>query len=221
VTRRARAPRAPSGAAALLAGFLLAAACAAPREEAPPAGDVPPPTVAESEAAADTIRVRGTLQSSDLGVRMVGQGATEGLQIDVTTLSEPAIQVAADDVRTYFQDLKKRIPDAVPAAQASTLQPFLVGFTGLEKEISFDPTRLELRVEGATHYPRYIVPVSPTFERRVVDLYQTVYALYLFPADIDLTATLEFRYGEEMSSGGAWRTVVDRIQRAKARLEGG
>jgi hypothetical protein len=151
---------------------------------------------------------------------MVGSGRLAGLQIDVTTLAESAIELAADDVRTYYRDLKKRIPEAVPAPEASRLQPFLVGYTGFEKEISFDPTRLEIRSEGSTDYPRYIIPVSPGFDRRVVDLYQTVYAIYLFPAEVDLTATLEFRYGE-MTSGSAWRAVVDRIQRAKTRLEGG
>ena len=200
----------------------LLAACAAPREEAPPAGETaaPAPTTAAGAAPADTSRVRGTLQSSDLGIRMVGSGRLAGLQIDVTTLAESAIELAADDVRTYYRDLKKRIPEAVPAPEASRLQPFLVGYTGFEKEISFDPTRLEIRSEGSTHYPRFIIPVSPGFDRTVVDLYQTVYAIYLFPAEVDLTATLEFRYGE-MTSGSAWRAVVDRIQRAKTRLEGG
>jgi len=207
--------------AALVAVLAAALSCAAPREEGPPPGGAAAtPTVAEGAAPADTSRVRGTLRSEDLGIRMVGDGATAGLQIDVTTLSETAVELASDDVRTYFRDLKKRIPDAVPAAEASRLEPFLVGFTGIEKEVSFDPTRLELRSEGSTTYPRYIVPVSPAFDRRLVGLYQTVYAIYLFPAEVDLTATLEFRYGE-LSSGVAWRGVVDRIQRAKARLEGG
>jgi hypothetical protein len=205
---------------AVLAWAVLAS-CAAPREEGPPAGEpgTPPAESAAGAAPADTSGVRGTLQSGDLGIRMVGDGSTAGLQIDVSTLADVAIEVAADDVRTYFGDLKKRIPDAVPPAEASGLQPFLVGYTGFEKEVSFDPTRLEIRSEGSTHYPRYIVPVSPGFDRHVVDLYQTVYAIYLFPAEVDLTATLEFRYGD-LSSGNSWRGVVDRIQRAKTRLEG-
>ena len=204
-----------------VAACALLAACAAPREEAPAAGETAPPTTAAVGAApADTSRVRGTLQSGDLGIRMVGVGTDAGLQIDVTTLAESAIELAVDDVRTYYRDLKKRIPDAVPAPEASRLQPFLVGYTGFEKEISFDPTRLEIRSEGATHYSRFIVPVSPGFDRHVVDLYQTVYAIYLFPGEVDLTATLEFRYGD-MTSGSSWRGVVDRVQRAKTRLDGG
>jgi hypothetical protein len=204
---------------ALTAGLFLAA-CAAPREESPPAGETPPAATVAEGAVPDTSRVRGTLQSGDLGIRMVGESTDAGLQIDVTTLAEDAIALAADDVRSYYRDLKKRIPEAVPAPEASRLRPFLVGFTGFEKEISFDPTRLEIRSEGATFYPRYVVPVSPGFDRRVVDLYQTVYAIYLFPEEVDMTATLEFRYGD-MTSGVAWRNVVDRIQRAKTRLQGG
>ena len=198
------------------------ATCAAPREETAPAGEGPPPTVTTSPAAGDTSSVRGTLQWSDLGVRMVGgRGGSAGLQIDVTTIADEAVVLAADDVRQYFRDVKKKIPEAVPAREAAGLLPFLVGYTGLEKQVSFDPTRLEIRTEGATRYPRYIVPVSPKFDRRVVDLYETVYAIYLFEGkQLDLHATLEFRY-DDLTTGGAWRQVVERMQRAKTRLEGG
>lgn len=200
---------------------LAISACAAPREERPPAGDIaaPPPSVSRP-AAVDTTDVRGFLHWSDLGVRMVGRVGNAGLQIDVTTIADDAVALAADDVRGYFRDLKKKVPQAVPARQAQELLPFLVGYTGIEKEVSFDPTRLEIRSEGSTFYPRYVVPVSPRFERHVVDLYETVYAIYLFDAGLDLNATLEFRYGD-MSSGGTWRQVVENIQRAKTRLEGG
>ena len=199
---------------------LALAACAAPREEAAPAGEagVPPATTAPD--ARDTTGVRGTLQWSDLGIRMVGSGRTAGLQIDVTTIADEAVALAADDAREYFRDVRKKIPEAVPAREIDELLPFLVGYTGFEKEISFDPTRLEIRSEGSTYYPRYVVPVSPTFERRVAELYRTVYAIYLFDDEVDPKATLEFRY-DDLSSGTAWRQVVERIQRAKTRLEGG
>jgi hypothetical protein len=195
------------------------AACAAPREEAPPAGEVGATPVTVAPDAPDTTGVRGTLQWSDLGIRMVGQGRTAGLQIDVTTIADEAMELAVDDAREYFRDVRKKIPQAVPAREIDELLPFLVGYTGFEKEISFDPTRLEIRSEGSTYYPRYVVPVSPTFDRRVAELYRTVYAIYLFDDEVDLKATLEFRY-DDLSSGTAWRQVVDRIQRAKTRLEG-
>jgi hypothetical protein len=35
---------------------------------------------------------------------------------------------------------------------------------------------------------------------------------------VDLNATLDFRY-EELSSGGAWRSLINRVQRARARQE--
>jgi hypothetical protein len=195
------------------------AACAAPREEAPPAGEAGATPVTVAPDAPDTTGVRGTLQWSDLGIRMVGQGRTAGLQIDVTTIADEAMELAVDDAREYFRDVRKKIPQAVPAREIDELLPFLVGYTGFEKEISFDPTRLEIRSEGSTYYPRYVVPVSPTFDRRVAELYRTVYAIYLFDDEVDLKATLEFRY-DDLSSGTAWRQVVDRIQRAKTRLEG-
>lgn len=198
---------------------LALAACAAPREEAPPAGETGAPPTTTAPDAPDTTGVRGTLQWSDLGVRMVGRGRTAGLQIDVTTITDEVVELAADDAREYFREVRKKIPEAVPARELDELVPFLVGYTGFEKEISFDPTRLEIRSEGSTYYPRYIVPVSPTFERRVAELYRTVYAVYLFDDEVDLKATLEFRY-DDLSSGTAWRQVVEQIQRAKNRLEG-
>ena len=195
-------------------------ACAAPREECPPPGAEAAPSVATAPDAPDTSGVRGTLQWSDLGIRMVGGGRTAGLQIDITTIADEAVALAADDVREYFRDIRKKIPVAVPAREIDQVRPFLVGYTGTEKEISFDPTGLEIRSEGSTYYPRYIVPVSPRFDRRVVELYRTVYAVYLFDEEVDPKATLEFRY-DDLSSGTAWRQVVERIQRAKTRLEGG
>jgi hypothetical protein len=106
----------------------------------------------------------------------------------------------------------------VPGPDADRLTAFLVGYTGFEKEIGFDPTRLQIRSEGSTYYARHVLPLSPRFDRRLVGLYETVYGIYLFPEWLDLVATLEFQYGE-MSSGGAWRDVVRRVQRAKTQLE--
>ncbi|MFN2383063.1 MAG: hypothetical protein ABR559_02240 [Gemmatimonadota bacterium] len=190
------------------------AACSAAREEG-----APPATVAGS-LPADTVRggaagSTGFLSWEDLGVRLIGRGSDAGLRIDVSSLGSDAVALAADDVRAYFTDVRKRIPEAVPGDAATELTPFLVGYSAFEKEISFDPTRLQIRSEGSTYYPQYVIPVSPRFERRVVDLYETVYAIYLFDAGLDLDATLEFQYAE-LTSGGAWRGVVERIQRAKA-----
>ncbi|HUP20139.1 MAG TPA: hypothetical protein VM778_09320 [Gemmatimonadota bacterium] len=197
----------------------LAAACAVPEETEPGA---PPPAAAAgtTEAgrppAAGAGRTLGYLGWEDLSVRMVGEGATAGLRIDITTLDDEAVALAADDVRTYLEDMKTRIPDAVPAQAAREMRAFLVAFSGFEKEVRFDPSRLQLRSEGSSYYPRYVVPVSREFDRRLVGLYETVYAIYLFDASIDLRATLEFQYAE-LTTGGAWRAVVERIERARGR----
>lgn len=209
------------GSGALVLSVVLGAACSAAREEgSPPAAVVgsPPADSVRAGASGST----GFLSWEDLGVRLIGRGSDAGLRIDVSTLGNDAIALAADDVRSYFTDVRKRIPEAVPGDAATELTPFLVGYSAFEKEISFDPTRLQIRSEGSTYYPQYVIPVSPRFERRVVDLYETVYAIYLFDAGLDLDATLEFQYAE-LTSGGAWRSVVEKIQRAKAqrRSEGG
>lgn len=204
-----------------LAALALAAlACAAPPPETP-AGETAvepaagPPSATPSGLPSST----GYLSWEDLSVRLVGQGPTAGLRIDVTTLDPGSIRLAADDIRTYLGDQRTRISRHVTGDEAERLTAFYVGYTGFEKEVTYDPTRLQIRIEGQTYYPRSIIPVSPAFDRRVVDLYQTVYGIYLFPEGIDLDATLEFQYGE-LSSGGAWRDVVRRIQRAKTRRQG-
>lgn len=205
------------------AAVLASTVCVAPRQEAPPpaaegaaeAAETPPP----SDRPAGGTRAAGTLSWEELSVRLVGRQTSAGLRIDVTTLNDEALAVAAPDIRTHLADLKARISEAgISEQEARELTPFLVGYTGFEKEVSFDPTLLLIHREGSTLYPRTIVPMSRDFDRRLVDLYQTVYAVYLFDPGIDVVATLEFRYGE-LTSGSAWRGVVQRIQRAKVRTE--
>ncbi|HEY7471290.1 MAG TPA: hypothetical protein VIE68_02995 [Gemmatimonadota bacterium] len=209
----------------LFLGSILALACAAPQTQPPPAGETPAAgapaaEVAPPPGAASGVRSStGYLSWEDLSVRMVGQGPTAGLRIDVTTLNQDAIRLAADDIRTYLGDQRMRIADRVPGGELDRLTAFLVGYTGFEKEVGFDPTRLQIRSEGSTYYPRHILPISAKFDRRVVDLYETVYGVYLFPEGLDLVATLEFQYGE-LSTGGSWRRVVERVQRAKTQRQG-
>lgn len=213
----------------LFAACLVALGCAAPGGETPPPGDggVPPATGEEAAAppvASDTPPASATpstgyLTWEDLSVRMVGQGETAGLRIDVTTLSPDAVRLASDDMRSYLGDQRARIAERVPGEDAERLTAFLVGYTGFEKEVGYDPTRLQIRSEGSTYYPRYVLPISAKFDRRIVGLYETVYGIYLFPAGLDLVGTLEFQYGE-LSSGSSWRRVVERVQRAKTRRQG-
>jgi hypothetical protein len=210
----------------LLAAFLVALGCAAPGGETPP-GDtgtaaaedaVAPPPVTEA-APAGAASASGYLSWEDLSVRVVGQGPTAGLRIDVTTLSPDAVRLAADDIRSYLGDQRARIGERVPGEDAERLTAFLVGYTGFEKEVGFDPTRLQIKSEGSTYYPRHVLPLSAKFDRRIVGLYETVYGIYLFPAGLDLLATLEFQY-DNLSSGGAWRRVVEKVQRAKTQRQG-
>jgi hypothetical protein len=205
--------------AALVVPSLLALACAAPAPETP-AGDQPPGAEAPP-ATRDpaTLGSTGYLTWEDLSVRLVGQSGPEaGLRIDITTLHPDAIRLAADDIRSYLNDQRGRIAERVPGPDADRLTAFLVGYTGFEKEVGFDPTRLQIRSEGSTYYARHVLPLSPRFDRRIVDLYETVYGLYLFPPDLDLVATLQFEYGG-LSSGGAWRRVVEQVQRAKTQRQ--
>lgn len=205
---------------ALVALPFLALACAAPPPDGPPAGDLPPGETAPPSARdPGALGSTGYLRWEDLSVRLVAQsGPDAGLRIDITTLHPDAIRLAADDIRSYLNDQRARIGDRVPGPDAERLTAFLVGYTGFEKEVGFDPTRLQIRSEGSTYYARHVLPLSTRFDRRVVDLYETVYGIYLFPPDLDLVATLQFEYGG-LSSGGAWRRVVEQVQRAKTQRQ--
>ncbi|MGH7550918.1 MAG: hypothetical protein ACREMD_09430 [Gemmatimonadota bacterium] len=197
-------------------------ACAVPAQETPPAGDIADnDSVAEIAVAPVTeTRSAGTLSWEELSIRMVGRETSAGLRIDVTTLEDYMLDVAAPDIRTYLLDLKRRAREQSGISERAIreMKSFLVGFTGFEKEVDYDPTLLYIRSEASTFHPFHIIPVSRGFERRVVGLYQTVYAVYLFDPAMDLNATLDFRYAE-LSSGSAWRSLVNRVNRAQARGE--
>lgn len=205
------------------------AACATAQQEVPPTGDAKPPADSAAAAAGEKTpegdppsvggkRSASTLSWEELSVRLVGRETSQGLQIDVTTLDDEAIVLAAEDIYAHLADLKRRIPAAydLRAEDVEEMTPLLVAFTGFEKEISFDPTRLIILSEGSTFYPRHILPVSPNFDRRLVGLYETVYGIYLFEPGIDFFANLEFQYAT-LSSGASWLALVKRVQRAKAR----
>lgn len=197
-------------------GVLGLIACAEAQQQTPPADDA----ARIEESAPQGLRAKNTLSWEELSVRLVGRETSAGLQIDVTTLDADAIELAAPDIQAHLADLKKRIPEQAgfTPEEVDEMTALLVAFTGFEKEISFDPTRLIMLSEGSTFYPLHVLPVSQTFERRLVGLYETVYGLYLFEPGIDFFANLEFRYAE-LSSNAQWLGLVEEVQRAKARRE--
>lgn len=180
------------------------------------AGSDPPADDAEDRDLPPARPGPGALSWEDLGVRLGGEGSPGGLRIDVTTLHPDAVALAGDDVRAYFDDLRRRAAPALDEEAWRDATPFLVAFSGLERDVPFDPTRLRLESEGATLHPRRIVPLGPELDRRRVGLYETAYAVYLFDPGVDLRGPLEFRY-DELSSGDAWRRVVRAVERARTR----
>lgn len=194
-------------------------ACAAEGQQGPPP-ETEPRIAADTTAPAVAAPVNrissatGFLTWEDLSVRMTGRDRQQGLRLDITSLNEGAVALAADDVRAMFDDVMQKALSVVTEGEIDDSTVFLVGYTGFEKEVEYDPTRLEIRSEGSTYYPRRVIPISPNFDRRILDLYETVYGVYLFESGIDLVATLEFQYGN-LNSGGQWRSVVEKIQRAR------
>lgn len=174
-----------------------------------------PSAVAPTQQPPRRARPTGFVSWENLNVRM-GSTAT-GLRIDVTTIGDAAIAVVSEDTSVWFTDLRDRIPRHVPEAQARELTPFLVGYTGFEKQVEFDPTRLLIISEGFTFHPEYVIPVTEGFGRYYLDLYETLYAIYLYDGRIDPLANLEFQYGQ-LSTGAQWQEVVRQMQQALTRL---
>ena len=190
-----------------------AAVSATPTAEGPGAGaggqtgpgapDVPPPGAPSP----------GFLDQDDVTIRMAGQA----LIIDILPMNAEVLALATDDLRTYLQEALRKVPDTVPPDLQRNGTFFLVGFSSTEKEVLFEPTQLQLNSEGRRYWPRYIVPVTAGFGNRVLELFRPVFGVYVYDPGIDLLSTLEFSYGETISSGTRWRAVVQNVEEARSR----
>jgi hypothetical protein len=199
-------------AAAVLSAF-SALSCAGAPPPGAAAGATEPPAAGAERATADTTSGRGFLDREDVTVRMAG----DGLIIDVIPMNPEVLGLATDDLRVYLQEALKKVPETVPPDIQRRGVYFLVGFSATEKEISFEPSRVELNSEGRRYYPLYIVPISAGFERKVLEIFSApVWAVYIYEPGIDLVSTLEFAYGDA-STGGDWRRVVQNIEEARGR----
>lgn len=157
----------------------------------------------------------GFIDRDDVTLRMAGAG----LIVDILPMNAEIVSLATDDLRTYFQEALKKVPDTVPPDLQREGTFFLIGFSSTQKEVSFEPTRVQVDSEGRRYYPRYIVPVSSGFDHKVLELFRPVWAVYIYDPGIDLLSTLEFGYGDELSTGGDWRGIVQNVEEARARAE--
>lgn len=196
-------------------GALAWAACAEatpPSTEAgsPPGDEAPPPAAAPAPRSPGI----GFLDQGDVTVRMAGQG----LIVDILPMNAEVLELATDDLRTYLEDALKKVPDTVAPELRREGTPFLIGFSATEKEIPFEPSQVYVESEGRRFFPRTIVPVSARFGDRTLQIFQApVWAVYVYDPGIDLVSTLEFGYRDELSTRGAWRSVVQNVEEARAR----
>ena len=222
----------------LLTAVLVSFACAGgppPGADADPGGDGAPAAAgADGEGAADEgpgagaggqagpgtpdvpppgARSAGFLDQDDVTLRMAGQA----LIVDVLPMNAEVLELATDDLRTYLQEALRKVPDTVPPDLQRNGTFFLVGFSSTEKEVLFEPTQLQLNSEGRRYWPRYIVPVTAGFSNRVLELFRPVFGVYVYDPGIDLLSTLEFSYGDTISSGARWRAVVQNVEEARSR----
>ena len=163
--------------------------------------------------AADSL---GVLEREDVSLRMAGSG----LIIDIIAMNPEVIGLAADDLRAYLEDALRKVPETVPPDLQREGTYFLVGFSSTVKEISFEPSQIRLESEGRQYYPRYIVPISTAFERKILQIFQPpVWAVYIFDPGIDLLSTLEFAYQDRVTTRGGWRRIVQNVEEARGRAK--
>ncbi len=169
----------------------------------------PPLSRPFQEDAAD--EKEGVLQTEDISVILQGSG----LWIKITPMDEEILDYCTSDTkRTYTSMLK---------AQGGTLfengevayKIFFIQFQGRsDNEIYFDPTELNIIHQGKLFQPIHILPISSTFDKRILTLYgNPEMAIYAFSKDIDLGLPLVFQYKDLKSD--KWNEIIQKVEDSK------
>ena len=187
------------GAAALVTGCTLA------------------PATADTPSAADTDALPppgyGTLRQEEISMTL----RTESLEVMVTPLAESFTRVTAPDTYDRLSGIAER--HRPRAGDEEHL--FLVSFFTQQPEARFTPEEVQLLSRGLRLRPVSIFPVTPTWGQHRVRQQNTEMAVYAFPPEVDLEASLSLAYGLEET--GDWQGIVSRVQaeRARARARAG
>jgi hypothetical protein len=171
-----------------------------------------PPPAPPTETEATEEEPEGVLESEDISVILQGGG----LWIKITPMSDEILRYTNPDTkRTYSSMLKSQGASLLSREGKIDYKPFFVQFQGRsENEIYFDPTELNIIQQGKLYKPVEIIPISSTFDKRILKLYgNPEMAIYAFSPEIDLDLSIEFKYKELRSS--RWDEIIRTVEDSK------
>jgi len=153
----------------------------------------------------------GVLETDDISVILQGSG----LWIRLTPMEEEILRYCTQDTRTTYSKMLENQGGALKKEEAGEFIKFLVLFQGRsESETYFEPTDLNLNHQGKLYKPVKIIPISSTFDKRILKLYgNPEMAIYAFNKEIDLARPIEFKY-KDLSSH-KWTEVIKTVEDSK------
>lgn len=153
----------------------------------------------------------GVLQSDDISVILQGGG----LWIKLTPMEEEILRYCTDDTRQMYRNLLSNQGKELTGDDDVVFKKFFVQFRGQsENDIYFDPTELNVTQQGKLLKPEKIVPITSTFDKRVLKQYgNPELAIYAFSKDLDLERSFQVQYKDLSSS--KWDEIIRSVEEAK------
>lgn len=153
----------------------------------------------------------GVLETDDISIVLQGSG----LWIRITPMEEEILRYCTEDTRQTYSKMLDTQGESLKKDGKSDFRKFLVLFQGRsDNEIYFDPTELNIVHQGKLYKPEKILPISSTFDKRILTLYGTPeMAIYAFSKDIDLALSIRFQYKDLNSN--KWDEIIKTVEEAK------
>jgi hypothetical protein len=156
----------------------------------------------------------GILETEDISVVLQGSG----LWIRITPMEDEILRYCTEDTRRTYSKMIDTQGESLKKDGESNFIKFLVLFQGRsENETYFDPTELNISHQGKLYKPEKILPISSTFDKRILKLYETPeMAIYAFNKEIDLDLSLRFQYKDLNSN--KWDEIIKTVEDAKLQV---
>ncbi len=153
----------------------------------------------------------GVLETDDISVILQG----DGLWIRITPMEDEILRYCTQDTRNTYTKMLENQKGAFTKEEEKDVVKFLVLFQGRsENEIYFEPTELNLNHQGKLYKPVKIVPISSTFDKRILKLYgNPEMAIYAFSKEIDLSLPIQFKYKKLESN--KWTEIIGTVEDSK------
>jgi hypothetical protein len=171
----------------------------------------PPPVMSQQGGEKEQ---EGVLESEDISVILQGGG----LWMKITPMSDQILRYTNTDTHRTYRSMLESQGRSLYRDGEVAYQTFFVQFQGRsENEVYFDPTELNIIHQGKLYKPSEIIPISSTFNKRILKLYgNPEMAIYAFSREIDLDRSIEFKYKDLKSN--QWDEIIRTVEEAKLRV---